>query len=116
MATLDTSSLEPRMRRHTMLPNPPATLPQESSPPRRTGYPSPTASERSTTGSGGVDIKKKRRAMSEATGESGSMVCETCGKGYKHASCLSKHRYMIPLAKPPPHFVSLTPVFPAFQD
>jgi len=93
MASLDTSSLEPRMRRHTMLPNPPATLPQGSSPPRRTGYPSPPTSERSTTVSGGVDIKKKPRAMSEATGESGSMVCETCGKGYKHASCLSKHKY-----------------------
>jgi hypothetical protein len=46
---------------------------------------------------GAVDIKKKPRAMSEMASESGSMICETCGKGYKHASCLSKHKY------PPPH-------------
>lgn len=95
-----------RIRRHTMLPNPPssaavaAMLGGTSPPPltplgRRTvpaPYPSPPNSERATT-MGAVDIKKKPRAMSEMASESGSMICETCGKGYKHASCLSKHKY-----------------------
>ena len=97
----------PRIRRHTMLPNPPSSsstaMPSGTSPPpvtplgrRAAGpYPSPPNSERST---GGVEIKRKPRAMSEMANESGSMICETCGKGYKHASCLSKHKYFATLS------------------
>jgi ubiquitin C-terminal hydrolase len=60
---------------------------------------------------GGVDIKKKPRAMSEMASESGSMICETCGKGYKHASCLSKHKY------PPPHSDFPNPIkLPSVRD
>jgi len=93
-----------RIRRHTMLPNPASSsstaMPSGTSPPHVTQlgrraagpYPSPPNSERST---GGVEIKKKPRAMSEMANESGSMICETCGKGYKHASCLSKHKYFL---------------------
>ena len=91
----------PRMRRHTMLPNhPPQSMQSGSSPPRRgpvTAYPSPPNSERAAV-TGGVEIKKKPRAMSEMANDvAGSMTCEICGKGYKHASCLSKHRYLSPL-------------------
>lgn len=85
--------MQARMRRHTMLPTQPAPSSMTNggtSPRRLNGYPSPPMSERAT---GGVDIKKKPRAMSEMASEVGSMTCETCGKGYKHASCLSKHKY-----------------------
>ena len=94
----------PRMRRHTMLPSsnhhPPSMQSGTSPPPNRRGpYPSPPNSERAAI-SGGVDIKKKPRAMSEMASDiTGSMICDTCGKGYKHASCLSKHKYV-----PPPVF------------
>jgi hypothetical protein len=27
-------------------------------------------------------------------GASGDLKCEQCGKGYKHSSCLSKHKYV----------------------
>ena len=85
----------PRIRRHTMVPNHSSTSTIESgtSPPRgQGGYGS--SPERAIV-PGGVDIKKKPRAMSEMTSEvSGGMICEICGKGYKHASCLSKHRYV----------------------
>lgn len=82
----------PRIRRHTMIPNHGVQSAQTAaSPGTRRAYPSPPSSERG--GSNGVDIKKKPRAMSEMGGEvAGSMICEVCGKGYKHASCLSKHR------------------------
>jgi len=92
----------PRIRRHTMLPNhlasqtTPLSMESGSSPPRRGPYPSPpnSNSDRASI-SGGVDIKKKPRAMSEMTSDAaGSMTCDTCGKGYKHASCLSKHKYL----------------------
>jgi hypothetical protein len=85
--------MQARMRRHTMLPNQPAPSSMTNggtSPRRLNAYPSPPMSERAA---GGVDIKKKPRAMSEMASEVGSMTCETCGKGYKHASCLSKHKY-----------------------
>src|SRR5271155_3044955 len=101
MATSGDSEMQaPRMRRHTMLPNhlpsqtTPPSMQSGSSPPRRGPYPSPPNST-SDQGSisGGVDIKKKPRAMSEmASDAAGSMTCDTCGKGYKHASCLSKHK------------------------
>ena len=88
----------PRMRRHTMLASnhPPPSMQSGTSPPphRRGPYPSPPNSE-SAAISGGVDIKKKPRAMSEMASDiAGSMICDTCGKGYKHASCLSKHKYV----------------------
>ena len=85
--------MQARMRRHTMLPNQPAPSSMTNggtSPRRVSAYPSPPNSERAA---GGVDIKKKPRAMSEMASDVGSMTCETCGKGYKHASCLSKHKY-----------------------
>jgi hypothetical protein len=85
----------PRMRRHTMLPNhpPPSSMQSGTSPPRRMPYPSPPNSEKAAISGGGVDIKKKPRAMTELTSDiAGSMICDTCGKGYKHASCLSKHK------------------------
>jgi hypothetical protein len=94
MATTSATPMQARVRRHTMLPNhPPSSIQTGTSPTRRVPYPSPPYSERATI-SGGVDIKKKPRAMSEMASEAGSMTCETCGKGYKHASCLSKHRYL----------------------
>ena len=86
----------PRARRHTMTPNASGTasLPSGNSPPRRGPYPSPPSSERAAVAHP-LDIKKKPRAMSEVE-IAGSMTCEICGKGYKHASCLSKHRYPRP--------------------
>ena len=71
----------------------PSSIHTGTSPNRRGPYyPSPPSLERAGT-IGGVDIKKKPRAMSEmASDVAGSMTCETCGKSYKHASCLSKHR------------------------
>ncbi len=94
---------QPRMRRHTMLSSsnhPTPSMQSGTSPPNRRGpYPSPPNSERAAI-SGGVDIKKKPRGMSEMASDiAGSMICDTCGKGYKHASCLSKHKYV-----PPPSF------------
>jgi len=85
--------MQARMRRHTMLPSQPAPSSMTNggtSPRRLNAYPSPPMSDRAA---GGVDIKKKPRAMSEMASEVGSMTCETCGKGYKHASCLSKHKW-----------------------
>ena len=115
MASSDGSTMHTsRIRRHTMVPsNPsqPLSMPSGTSPNRRSGpYPSPPNSER-TAISGGVEIKKKPRAMSEATGESsGSMMCDICGKSYKHASCLSKHRYELPFAHAP-HII-----YPTYHD
>jgi len=96
MATTGDSPIQAssRMRRHTMLPNHPQSIQSGSSPTHRIAYPSPPNSERAAISGGGVDIKKKPRAMSEMTSDvSGSMICDTCGKGYKHASCLSKHKW-----------------------
>jgi hypothetical protein len=94
MAAPSTASpIHARIRRHTMLATQPAPSIQPGMSPGRRAYPSPPNSERAAVSGGGVDIKKKPRAMSEMGGEAGSMICETCGKGYKHASCLSKHRY-----------------------
>jgi len=81
-----------RMRRHSMLSSQPSPSITTGTSPTRRAYPSPPYSDRSV--SGGVDIKKKPRAMSEMGSDmAGSMTCDTCGKGYKHASCLSKHRW-----------------------
>jgi len=94
MATsADTSPMQSnRIRRHTMIPSHAVSSVQTaSSPGTRRAYPSPPSSDRG--GTNGMDIKKKPRAMSEMASEiAGSMTCEVCGKGYKHASCLSKHR------------------------
>jgi len=82
-----------RIRRHSMIPNHGVSSVQTaSSPGTRRAYPSPPNSDRGVPN--GMDIKKKPRAMSEMGSEvAGSMTCEVCGKGYKHASCLSKHRW-----------------------
>jgi hypothetical protein len=50
------------------------------------------------------DFEKQRmRRASEGTVKSegksakGELRCETCGKGYKHSSCLTKHLFVLPL-------------------
>lgn len=44
-------------------------------------------------------IKNRNRRASEGsllskgTSKKGELRCDTCGKGYKHSSCLTKHMY-----------------------
>ena len=50
----------------------------------------------------GLSAKSRNRRASEGSymvqGEgkrvSGELRCDTCGKGYKHSSCLTKHMYV----------------------
>ena len=55
----------------------------------------------------GPKSNKARRASegaylskSERKRTSGDIRCETCGKGYKHSSCLTKHLLVVPLPYP----------------
>lgn len=44
-------------------------------------------------------VKQRNRRASEGsylikgTSKKGELRCDTCGKGYKHSSCLTKHMY-----------------------
>jgi hypothetical protein len=54
------------------------------------------------------NLKNRNRRASEGShlikGEgkksAADLRCDTCGKGYKHSSCLTKHLYVFPQASP----------------
>lgn len=65
------------------------------------------ADEKPAKSKSGLKSSKARRASegaylskSERKRTSGDIRCETCGKGYKHSSCLTKHLLVVPLPCP----------------
>lgn len=65
------------------------------------------ADEKPAKAKPGLKSSKARRASegaylskSERKRTSGDIRCETCGKGYKHSSCLTKHLLVVPLPRP----------------
>jgi len=79
-------------------PSPPSSLPQHHSL-SGTSYGGKAGSD--ATDEKGSSKARGRRAseasaLTKKKSASGELKCETCGKGYKHSSCLTKHLLVLP--------------------
>ncbi len=106
-ARRNTMSKAAKMSIAASLPSPPASLPLQRSLAESKLHQESAIDDDSMSGDdaeGSVDGNRARRASDgqplTKDGKKSNRVevrCETCGKGYKHSSCLTKHLLVIPV-------------------